>query len=184
MTYLLTLSHFQLYQGLIKKLKKELGERKSPSIDLIRRLLPLPKVQAEVIVCESAGAHAPDSRAGGNTHKNTSDAPDSRKQGGGLVISKKERVSPWEILEGHKNLAPFNLAWFGAVRIERKPLKFEEQHRLLLYHTHATKRPASYYLEPPVLPPEILEPQTDKLDAKVSLGTVNLTYHIAQQNGL
>jgi len=90
-----------------------------------------------------------------------------RKQVGGLVIAKKERVSPWEILEGHKNLAPLNLAWFGAVRIERKPLKFEEQHRLLLYHTHATKRPANYYLEPPQLPPEILEPQTDKLDAKV-----------------
>jgi len=42
---------------------------------------------------------------------------------------KKESVSPWEILEGHKNAGPLNLSWFGAVRLERKPLKYEEQHR-------------------------------------------------------
>jgi len=42
---------------------------------------------------------------------------------------KKESVSPWDILEGHKNAGPLNLSWFGAVRLERKPLKYEEQHR-------------------------------------------------------
>lgn len=50
----------------------------------------------------------------------------------GLQISKKERVSPWEILEGHKNPAPLNLSWFGAVKLERKPLKYEEQHRWVI----------------------------------------------------
>ena len=42
---------------------------------------------------------------------------------------KKESISPWDILEGHKNAGPLNLSWFGAVRLERKPLKYEEQHR-------------------------------------------------------
>jgi len=45
-------------------------------------------------------------------------------------MMKKESVSPWDILEGHKNAGPLNLSWFGAVRLERKPLKYEEQHRL------------------------------------------------------
>ena len=41
----------------------------------------------------------------------------------------KQKPSPWEILEGHKNPAPLSLAWFGAVKMERKPLMYEEQHR-------------------------------------------------------
>lgn len=46
-----------------------------------------------------------------------------------LQISRKERVSPWEILEGHKNPAPLNLSWFGAVKLEKKQLKYEEQNK-------------------------------------------------------
>jgi len=34
--------------------------------------------------------------------------------------------------------------------------------RLLLYHTHTLKRPSSYFLEPPPLPPEDLEPPPEK----------------------
>jgi len=66
------------YQNLIKKLKKvrrvsfevnflvsfclrvrflqELGDRTSPSIQQLRQLLPLPKVQHEVVACEQLGA--------------------------------------------------------------------------------------------------------------------------------
>jgi len=47
----------------------------------------------------------------------------------GLQIMKKESVSPWDILEGHKNAGPLNLSWFGAVRLERKPPRYDEQHR-------------------------------------------------------
>jgi len=42
---------------------------------------------------------------------------------------KKESVSPWDILEGHKSAGPLNLSWFGAVRLERKASRYEEQHR-------------------------------------------------------
>ena len=34
--------------------------------------------------------------------------------------------------------------------------------RLLLHHTHCLKKPDSYYLEAPPLPPEDLEPPPEK----------------------
>ena len=44
------------YPTLIKKLKKELTERKnSPSTHLIKQLLPLPKIVHEYVTCESYG---------------------------------------------------------------------------------------------------------------------------------
>lgn len=43
------------YQNLMKKLKKELGDRNSPSIRFVRQLLPLPKLTMEVITCEPVG---------------------------------------------------------------------------------------------------------------------------------
>ncbi len=51
----------------------------------------------------------------------------SRAQG--LQVSGKQKVAPWDLLEGHKNPAPLSWSWFGAVRLERRPLKYEEQHR-------------------------------------------------------
>lgn len=43
------------YQNLMKKLKKELGDRNSQSIQFVRQLLPLPKLTTEVITCEPVG---------------------------------------------------------------------------------------------------------------------------------
>lgn len=71
-------------------------------------------------------------------------------------------MSNWDLLEGMKNPAPLSWAWFGAVRLERRPLACEDTHRLLKYHTHNLQRPASHYLDPPPLPPEDLEPVPDK----------------------
>ena len=69
-----------------------------------------------------------------------------------------QKVSAWELLEGHKNPAPLSWSWFRAVRMERKPLTYETAQKLIRYHTHSQIRPLSYYLEPPPLPPEDLEP--------------------------
>lgn len=44
------------YQNLMKKLKKELGDRNSQSIQFVRQLLPLPKLTMEVIACEPVGS--------------------------------------------------------------------------------------------------------------------------------
>lgn len=47
--------------------------------------------------------------------------------------------------------------------MERKPLTYEESHRLLKYHTHSLVKPSSYFHEPLQLPPEDLEPLPQKL---------------------
>lgn len=66
----------------------------------------------------------------------------------GLQITGKQRISAWELMEGYKNPSPLSWAWFGAVRIERKPLRYEQDFRRLLHHTHPRRRPLSYFLSP------------------------------------
>lgn len=75
-------------------------------------------------------------------------------------MSTKQKISPWDVFEGLKHSAPLSWGWFGTVRVDRKVTKFEEQQRLLLYHTHVKPKPRSYYLEPLNLPPEEEEPLT------------------------
>jgi len=75
--------------GLCMYVQKELGDRKSSSIDFVRQLLPLPKMFCEVIMSEYVHGGTGDSRSGGSTHKTNSDS-DQRKQVGlpfGLKIS-------------------------------------------------------------------------------------------------
>ncbi|XP_063430577.1 mediator of RNA polymerase II transcription subunit 12-like protein isoform X5 [Mytilus trossulus] len=145
------------YTTLIKKLRKEFSDKlQSESLDKIRQLLPLPKRYYEVIVCEPHGTQV-DSK--GNKFDGF-----SKKQG--FQVSKKERISPWEVIEGFKYPPPLSWTFFGAVRLEKKPLKYEEQHRVQLYHTHALRKNLSYFLEPPNLPPEDLEPPQEKVEEK------------------
>ena len=44
-----------MYQNLMKKLKKELGDRHTPSLLHIRQLLPLPRLVTDVIAVEPTG---------------------------------------------------------------------------------------------------------------------------------
>lgn len=81
----------------------------------------------------------------------------------GLQVSTKQKISPWDVFEGLKHSAPLSWGWFGTVRVDRKVTRFEEQQRLLLYHTHLKPKPRSYYLEPLPLPPEEEEPPTPVL---------------------
>mgnify|MGYP001795041726 CR=1 FL=1 len=66
----------------------------------------------------------------------------------GLVVQGKQKIGVWELMEGHKNPAPLAWAWFGAVKIERKPLKYEQEFRKLMHHTHPMRKPLSYYINP------------------------------------
>uniref|UniRef100_G1PI84 Mediator complex subunit 12L n=1 Tax=Myotis lucifugus TaxID=59463 RepID=G1PI84_MYOLU len=135
------------YMNLVKKLKKELGDKRSESIDKVQQLLPLPKQTCDVITCEPMGSLI-------DTKGNKIAGFDSIDKKQGLQVSTKQKVSPWDLFEGQKNPAPLSWAWFGTVRIDRKVIKYEEQHHLLLYHTHPMPKPRSYYLEPLPLPPE------------------------------
>ncbi|XP_014240194.1 mediator of RNA polymerase II transcription subunit 12 isoform X2 [Cimex lectularius] len=137
------------YQNLMKKLKKEVGERNSPSIQYVKQLLPLPKKQTEVIACSPSGL-VTDMKG----NKIAFDSSDKH----GLQVSEKQRINPWDILEGQKNLAPLSWPWFGAIRVERRLLPFEETHRLLQCHTHSLAKSSDFYLEPLPLPPEDIDP--------------------------
>ncbi|XP_046392614.1 mediator of RNA polymerase II transcription subunit 12-like protein isoform X2 [Ischnura elegans] len=144
------------YQNLIKKLKKELGDRASPSLRHIRQLLPLPKRTREVVACEPVGLLT-------DTKGNKIAGFDSIDKKQGLQVAEKLRVAPWDLLEGHRNPAPLSWAWFGAVRVERRPLWYEDTHRLLRYHTHSLLRSPSHFLDPPPLPVEDPEPPREKM---------------------
>ncbi|XP_041119222.1 mediator of RNA polymerase II transcription subunit 12-like protein isoform X5 [Polyodon spathula] len=135
------------YVNLVRKLKKELGDKHSESIDKVRQLLPLPKQTCDVITCEPMGSLI-------DTKGNKIAGFDSIDKKQGLQVSMKQKVSPWDLFEGHKNPAPLSWAWFGTVRVDRRVTKYEEQHHLLLYHSHPKPKPHSYYLEPLPLPPE------------------------------
>nr|XP_009674680.1 PREDICTED: mediator of RNA polymerase II transcription subunit 12-like protein [Struthio camelus australis] len=135
------------YMNLVKKLKKELGDKRSESIDKVRQLLPLPKQTCDIITCEPMGSLI-------DTKGNKIAGFDSIDKKQGLQVSTKQKVSPWDLFEGHKNPAPLSWAWFGTVRVDRKVIKYEEQQHLLLYHMHPKPKPRSYYLEPLPLPPE------------------------------
>uniref|UniRef100_A0A663MCW4 Mediator complex subunit 12L n=1 Tax=Athene cunicularia TaxID=194338 RepID=A0A663MCW4_ATHCN len=135
------------YMNLVKKLKKELGDKRSESIDKVRQLLPLPKQTCDIITCEPMGSLI-------DTKGNKIAGFDSIDKKQGLQVSTKQKVSPWDLFEGHKNPAPLSWAWFGTVRVDRKVIRYEEQQHLLLYHTHTKPKPRSYYLEPLPLPPE------------------------------
>ena len=66
----------------------------------------------------------------------------------GLQVSEKQKVSPWDILEGHKNPAPLSWTWFGAVKYERKPSRLEESFmELNLANVATLEKPNSYFLE-------------------------------------
>lgn len=54
----------------------------------------------------------------------------------GLRVQDTKVISPWELLEGVRNSGPLMLSWFGAVRMKRKPLKYDEQRRTIRFHTH------------------------------------------------
>nr|XP_023688070.1 mediator of RNA polymerase II transcription subunit 12 isoform X2 [Paramormyrops kingsleyae] len=137
------------YMNLVKKLRKELGDRQSESLEKVRQLLPLPKQTRDVITCEPQGSLI-------DTKGNKIAGFEKE----GLQVSTKQKISPWDVFEGQKHSAPLSWGWFGTVRVDRKVTKYEEQQRLLLYHTHLKPKPRSYYLEPLPLPPEEEEPPT------------------------
>uniref|UniRef100_A0AAR5PM52 Mediator complex subunit Med12 domain-containing protein n=1 Tax=Dendroctonus ponderosae TaxID=77166 RepID=A0AAR5PM52_DENPD len=153
----------KMHQNLMKKIKKEIGERQNVSLMHIKQLLPLPRVTTEIIGVEPTGCLT-DSKG----YKISFDSVDKKHD---LSISDKQRVSSWDILEGMKNPPPLSWAWFGAVRLERKPLMGEDTHRLLKFHTHNLQKPSMYYLDPPPLPPEDLEPIADKPDSNLKADT-------------
>eukprot|EP00095_Tigriopus_kingsejongensis_P004973 maker-scaffold96_size378025-snap-gene-2.33 protein:Tk04973 transcript:maker-scaffold96_size378025-snap-gene-2.33-mRNA-1 annotation:"mediator of rna polymerase ii transcription subunit 12" len=138
------------YHNLVKRLKKEVGDSTSVSMKILRQLLPFPKVVMEALVCEPFG--------------NVTDGKGNRVKGlncdkkQGMQVADKQKINPWDILEGHRNPAPLSWSWYGALKHERKPLRYEESFCELKYAKDNLEHPKSYYLDSPPLPVEDLEP--------------------------
>ena len=124
-------------------------ENKCSYLTLVKKL---EKVE-EVIVTEQYGL-IPDSKGAKIRGFNC-----DKKQG--LQVAEKQKVSPWDILEGHKNPAPLSWHWFQAVKTERKPMKYEESFQNMKYMKNTMEKPTSYYLSDPTLPDEYLQPTKD-----------------------
>lgn len=138
----------KLNQNLIRKLKKELTiEQVSMGVRMAKQLLPIVKHQAEVIACEAMGSLV-------DTKGNKIAGFDSIDRKQGFQASEKQKLSPWDLIEGHKNSAPLSWTWFGAIKMERKPLRMEENFCLLARHDHNIAKPFSFYMESPPIPPE------------------------------
>ena len=73
-------------------------------------------------------------------------------------------------MEGYKNPSPLSWAWFGAVRIERKPLRYEQDFRRLLHHTHPRRRPLSYFLSPVPDKEDEHDEDEDRTEAEAAVG--------------
>ncbi|KAK9891849.1 hypothetical protein WA026_016648 [Henosepilachna vigintioctopunctata] len=105
----------KMYLNLMKKLKKEVGERQNASLQHIRQLLPITRSVTEIIAVEPIGS---------------------------LTDGKGNKIS------------------FDSI---------DEKHDFQV--TDKQRRPASYYLDPPPLPPEDLEPLQDKPDSNLKADT-------------
>lgn len=135
-------------QNLIKKMKKELNiERVGLGVMMAKQLLPLVKLQTEVITCVPMGSLV-------DTKGNKIPGFDSIDKKQGLQVAEKQKLAPWELIEGHKNPAPLSWTWFGGIKMERKPLRLEENFYLLARHNHNIRESTGYYIEAPPLPEE------------------------------
>ena len=140
------------YQSLMKKLRKDLPtDRTNFGINILKQLVPLSKHHIDVITCEPMGSLI-------DTKGNKIAGFDSIDKKQGLQVANKVQVNPWELLEGQKNPPPLSWSWFGVVKYERKPLRCDEVVNSLQWHSHSLKKPSSYFLEQPIVPPEEIEP--------------------------
>lgn len=137
------------FMNLVKKIRKEIGEKASRTKQTVRQLLPIVRMPRHIIGVES-------------NEKSQYPGIDLIDRVPGLRATEKQKVNTWDLIEGNsKNPAPLSWAWFGAVKMERRPLKYERGFDLLKYHTHNLAKSRSYFYEPlvikeptPVMPTE------------------------------
>lgn len=127
------------YMNLVKRLRKEIGEKASHTKQSVRQLLPIVRMPRHIIAVES-------------NEKSQYPGIDLIDRVPGLRATEKQKVHAWDLIEGNsKNPAPLSWAWFGAVKMERRPLKYERGHDLLKYHTHNLAKPRQFFYDPLVM---------------------------------
>jgi hypothetical protein len=63
----------------------------------------------------------------------------------GIRMTGVQHISPWELLEDSKN-TPLSLSMCGAMKEERRALRYVEEGRRLINHTHQHRIQRSFYL--------------------------------------
>ena len=63
-----------------------------------------------------------------------------------MKVNDIKEVSPWELIEGVKTTSGLPLSLYGGARVERKPLKYEEQYQLIQVHSHSRHLPSHNYV--------------------------------------
>ncbi|XP_046852491.1 mediator of RNA polymerase II transcription subunit 12-like protein isoform X2 [Xenia sp. Carnegie-2017] len=128
--------------GLFKKMKRVLVENPR-DIDNCKQLLPFPGRSIEVVTVEKRQQN--DFSVVSESQPSTLENDETSE---GLQVKGRQKISPWELIEGNKNPAPMLFSWFGAVRLERKPLPHETDLPRTRYHNFVQRKPLSYYLNP------------------------------------
>lgn len=122
--------------NLVKKIRKEVGDKASRTKRTVKQLLPTQRFPRQIVGVES-------------NEKSQYPGIDLIDRVPGLRATEKHKVNSWDLLEGNsKNPAPLSWAWFGAVRMERRQMKYERGYQALKYHTHNLAKPKSYFYEP------------------------------------
>ncbi|CAF2400021.1 unnamed protein product [Rotaria sp. Silwood2] len=135
----------RIYMTLVRKIRKDIGERRSEALDEVKRFLPLQKLSFDIYVVEPFDGV-----------NNRMLNPEMKKHG--LQVARKEKINSWEMIEGSKSATSICYSWFCAKKTERKRLRYEEQYRLLLRHKHNLfDKSLTYFRDPPVIPPEAPE---------------------------
>lgn len=113
----------RVYMTLVRRIRKDIGERRSEALDEVKRFLPLQKLSFDIYVVEPFDGV-----------NNRMLNPEMKKHG--LQVARKEKINSWEMIEGSKSATSICYSWFCAKKTERKRLRYEEQYRLLLRHKH------------------------------------------------
>lgn len=122
--------------NLVKKIRKEVGDKASRTKRTVKQLLPTQRFPRQIVGVES-------------NEKSQYPGIDLIDRVPGLRATEKHKVNSWDLLEGNsKNPAPLSWAWFGAVRMERKQMKYERGYNALKYHTHNLAKPKTFFYEP------------------------------------
>lgn len=122
--------------NLVKKIRKEVGDKASRTKRTVKQLLPTQRLPRQIVAVES-------------NEKSQYPGIDLIDRVPGLRATEKHKVNSWDLLEGNsKNPAPLSWAWFGAIRMERRQLKYEKSFHALKYHTHNLVKTRSYFYEP------------------------------------
>ncbi|CAF1196062.1 unnamed protein product, partial [Didymodactylos carnosus] len=159
----------RVYINLVRKVRKDLGERTSEALDEVKRFLPLQKTSFEVYVVEPFDAVS-----------NRLVNQEMKKHG--LQVARKEKVISWEAIEGVKTPTAICYSWFCARKTERKRLRYEEQYRLLLRHKHICfDRALGYFKNPPDVPAETFENDLEIVENKQVTIDITQKYHQQQQ---